>query len=468
MKNRKETLAIIGTGIAGLGCAHFLNSSFNLTLFEQEKYAGGHSNTIEVQEASERVPVDTGFIVYNEVTYPNLTRLFSELEVRTQLSTMSFSVQHIPTGLEYCGSGMNSLFAQRKNLANLRFLRLLRQIHRFNREARQALDQGPLSDVTLKDYVEQRGYGDDFLNSYLIPMSSAVWSSPPRQMLEFPALTLLRFFHNHGFLGMYTQRPWRTVVGGSQAYVARLTEPFRDRIRLRQPVQQVRREDSAVKVILASGAAFHFDKVIFACHADQALRLIEAPSPDEIGLLGKFQYQPNIATLHTDEGIMPKAKRAWASWNYRMDRLSETISDIGTTETKWPPPLAEVIGIEHCPEFPSRKWNSNSEERIHASIVYWMNSLQKITAGKNYFVSINDPGRIDPGKILRRIHYEHPLFDLAAIQAQTDLPKLNQCSTDQRAYFCGSYFKYGFHEDALTSALELCRHLLRKPLWKAA
>jgi predicted NAD/FAD-binding protein len=468
MKNRKENIAIIGTGIAGLGCAHFLNSIYNLTLFEQESYAGGHSNTIEVQEDSQRVPVDTGFIVYNEVTYPNLTRLFSELGVRSQLSTMSFSVQHIPSGLEYSGSSPNSLFAQRKNLMNLRFLRMLQQIHRFNREAKQVLDHGPIVGLTLKDYVDQGGYGDDFLNLYLIPMSSAVWSSPPLQMHTFPAQTLLRFFHNHGFLGMHTQHPWRTVVGGSQAYVARLTEPFQDRILLRQPVQQVRREDSSVKLILASGAALHFDKVIFACHADQALRLLEAPSPEEIGLLGKFLYQPNIATLHTDEKVMPRARRAWASWNYRIDRLSETISDNDTTETKLHPPSAEFIGIGHRPELPSRKWNSSLEEGVHPSTVYWMNSLQKMTTGKNYFVSINDPGRIDPQKILRTIHYEHPLFDSAAIQAQPDLPKLNQHSTDQKAYFCGSYFKYGFHEDALTSALDLCRHLLSKPLWKAA
>jgi predicted NAD/FAD-binding protein len=287
-------------------------------------------------------------------------------------------------------------------------------------------------------------------------------------MLTFPAQTLLRFFHNHGFLGMYTQHPWRTVVGGSQAYVARLTEPFRDRIRLSQPVQQVVRGDSSVKVILASGAAFDFDKVIFACHADQVLRLLVAPSREEIGLLGKFQYQPNIATLHTDEGVMPRAKRAWASWNYRIDCLSETISDTDKTETKLPPPSAEFIGSGYRSDLPFRKLNSSSDERIHASTVYWMNSLQKMATEKNYFVSINDPGRIDPQKILRTIRYEHPLFDLAAIQAQTELSNINHCSTGQRAYFCGSYFKYGFHEDALTSALALCRHLLSKPLWKAA
>jgi predicted NAD/FAD-binding protein len=375
-------------------------------------------------------------MVYNEVTYPNLTRLFRDLAVETKPSCMSFSVQHVPSGLEYCGSSLNQLFSQRRNICNGRFIRMLLQISRFNRDAVEALQHSEVDGQTLGEYASARGYGQDFLDCYLLPMSSAIWSTPAAGMLEFPASTLLRFFHNHGFLGMYTQHPWRTVSGGSHSYVAKLVAPFRQKIRLKQRVARVIRGSAGVKVVTESRESENYDGVILACHADQALELLDNPTPRERRLLGKFRYQPNRATLHTDAAVMPRTQRAWASWNYRMDASG--------------PGSADEAGA------------------MRASTIYWMNRLQGVSESENYFVSINDPGLVDPQKILNIIDYEHPIFTLDAIQAQNDLPKLNRVEPDNGVFFCGSYFKYGFHEDALNSALGLCALLLQEPLWKAA
>ncbi len=420
-------LAIIGTGIAGLGCAHFLHPRCDLTLFEQSDYPGGHANTVTVDEPGRTVPIDTGFMVFNEVTYPNLTRLFRELGVATKPAPMSFSVQHVPSGLEFCGSSVNHLFAQRRNLLRPRFWRMLRQINRFNGEAVAALDDPAFTNYTLGRYVAERAYGEDFLNFYLVPMSAAVWSTPPERMLDFPAMTLLRFFHNHGFLGLHTQHPWLTVAGGAKTYVAKILAPLRERVRLRSPVTRVERLAHGARVTMADGRSEDFDKIILTSHADQSLRLLADADAKERALLGEFQYQRNLATLHTDASVMPRTRLAWASWNYRIEH--------------------DVAG------------------RVLPSTIYWMNSLQGVSDRENYFVSINGENRITPERVLRRIEYEHPLFSLGAIRAQAELPKLNQRSLSQAVYFCGSYFKYGFHEDAFTSALDLCRVLTGDNLW---
>jgi predicted NAD/FAD-binding protein len=420
-------IAIIGTGIAGLGCAHFLHPRFDLTLFEQNDYPGGHTNTVTVDEASRDVTMDTGFMVFNEVTYPNLTRLFRELGVATKPTSMSFSVQHVPSGLEFCGSSVNLLFAQRRNLLRPRFWGMLRQINRFNREAVAALNDPAFASHTLGRYVTERGYGDDFLNFYLVPMSAAVWSTPPERMLDFPAMTLLRFFHNHGFLGLHTQHPWLTVPGGAKNYVAKLLAPMRDRLRLNLPVSRVERFANSARVTTADGRSEDFDKVILACHADQSLRLLADADAQERALLGEFAYQRNLATLHTDASVMPRTRLAWASWNYR---------------------------IEH-----------DAAGRVSPTTIYWMNSLQGVSERENYFVSVNGADRIAPARVLRRIEYEHPLFSLGAIRAQAELPKLNRRSPSQAVYFCGSYFKYGFHEDALTSALDCSRAVSGDRIW---
>lgn len=422
----RQRIAIVGTGISGLGCAHFLHPHHDITLFEQNDYAGGHTNTVTVQHQGHAVPIDTGFMVYNHVTYPLLTRLFRELDVKTQPTDMSFSVIHTPTGFEYNGTGLNTLFGQRANLFKPRFWRFLGQINRFNSEAVAALDDPRFTEMTLREYCQARGYSEDFLNIYLVPMSSAVWSTPPDEMLEFPATTLLRFWHNHGFLGLHTQHPWWTVSGGSKSYVEKLTAPFRDRIRVSCGVARIERTADSVTVVPHEGEAEVFDKVVLASHADQSLRMLAAPTRDESRLLGPFRYQPNVATLHTDESFMPQTLRCWGSWNYRVDRAPGGIA---------------------------------------TSTHYWMNSLQGVSRRQNYFVSINADHSRDPDRVIRTIHYEHPLFDLSAIRAQQDLPSLNRISPDQTTYYCGSYFRYGFHEDGFASAVSLCRDLLGKEPW---
>ena len=422
-----KTLAIIGTGIAGLGCAHFLHKRFELTLYEQNDYAGGHTNTIVVDEQGRSVPIDTGFMVFNRVTYPHLTRLFHELGVATQPTDMSFSVQHQPSGLEYNGGSLNLLFGQRRNLVNPRHWRMLMQINRFNREAIHALDEARFANHSLRDYVAERGYGNDMLDRYLVPMSSAVWSAPPEKMLDFPAITLLRFWHNHGFLGLRAQHPWFTVTGGAKSYVTKLTAPFRDRVQLGRKALRVIRSATSATVSSADGKSRDFDKVILACHGDQALNLLGDPTAMESRLLPGFRYQPNVATLHTDPSFMPSTRRCWASWNYRLD--------------------------------------SGADGSTVPTIHYWMNRLQHISKQQNYFVSLNAHERIAPESVLRRIDYEHPLFNLAAIAAQKELPALNRITPSQTTYYAGAWFKYGFHEDGLTSALECARAVTGDPIW---
>lgn len=420
-------LAIVGTGIAGLGTAYFLRDRFNLTLFEQADYAGGHTNTIDVPERGGVATFDTGFMVFNRVTYPLLCRLFEELQVPTKPTSMSFSVQHLPSDLEFCGSGWNELFAQRSNLVRPRFWRLLSSVNRFNQEAYEALQSPRWTEMSLGDYVRQRGYGEDFLHFYLIPMSSAVWSTPPEGMLEFPAATLLRFFHNHGFLGLHTQHPWWTVEGGAREYVRRIDRILGKSVRLNARVKAVNRpQTGGATIITQDGHEEHFDKVVLATHADQALGLLTEPTQEESKLLGAFKYQPNLAIVHTDTSVMPRARRAWASWNYRVES-----ADHRKTQT-----------------------------------VYWMNSLQGVSRETQYFVSINGEESIDRNRILRKIYYDHPLFNLEAMRAQRELPQLNLRSPQQPVYFAGSYFRYGFHEDALGSALACAEAVSGNPIWK--
>ncbi len=429
--------AIIGTGIAGLGTAHFLHrAGHEITCFGLEGYAGGHSNTVEALEpgTGRALPIDTGFMVFNRVTYPQLCRLFAELQVPTKPTDMSFAVRDADTGLEWCGSSLNHLFAQRKNLFSPRFIRMLLAVNRFNAEAVTALESDPsLEQESMADYVRRRGYGKDFWDLYLVPMSSAVWSTPPDQMLAFPAATLLRFFHNHGFLGLHTQHPWWTVDGGSREYVKRLVAPFAERIRLGCAVTRVVRHGpgKGVTVLTADGASHRFDRAVLATHGDQALRLLMNPTRDEQRLLGAFKYQANVATLHTDASVMPRARLAWASWVYQVSRDE----------------LGRVVPATH----------------------YWMNRLQGVSDKEQYFVSINRPEQIDPAKVIARIDYTHPLFDLAARSAQTELPALNLTARGStETFFAGSYFRYGFHEDAFLSAVQLSEILLGRDPWAAA
>ncbi len=418
-----EKLAIIGTGIAGMGAAHFLRHQYDITMFEKNTYVGGHTNTVTVDEDGTPVHIDTGFMVFNNVTYPNLIRLFKELDVPTMKTSMSFSVNHVPSGLEFSGSGLNELFAQRRNIFNPRYIRMLLQINRFNEECEEVLTDPKYSEMTLGEYVTMKGFGEDFLYKYIIPMSSAVWSTPVDLMLQFPAFSLVRFFKNHGFLGLKTQHQWYTIRNGSQSYRERLIEPFRDKIHVKSPVAKVERKEHSAVVILANGERAEFDKVIFASHADETLSLLAEPTELERRLLSQFTYQENIAVLHTDERMMPRTKLAWSSWNYRIDGGSHGLSP---------------------------------------STVYWMNSLQQVSKKKNYFVNINGEALIDPQKVLKRIVYTHPVYRVASQKAQDELHLLNQTGP---LYYCGSYFRYGFHEDAFTSGLKLSEKMLNKKVW---
>lgn len=421
---KRERIGIVGTGISGLACARFLSREHDVTLFEKDDRIGGHSHTVMVPEGQTSIPVDTGFMVYNEVTYPLLTRLFRELGVITKPTSMSFSVRHAGDGLEFNGGSVNLLFGQRKNLFSLRFWKMLLQIARFNRETVEELANPAYGDMSLREYVKARAYGDDFLHWYLSPMAAAVWSSPPECIEEFPARTLMRFWHNHGFLGLDTQHPWRTVSGGSRRYVEKLIQPFEKNIHRGAPVKSIK----GSSLTLEDGASHDFDRVVIAAHGDQALRMLADPSGLETDLLGRFHYQENEAVLHTDTRFMPQTRRCWASWNYRIDRNGDGVNRYSTH--------------------------------------YWMNELQGVSENQQYFVSINPPSPPAAESVKRSLVYEHPLFDLAAVAAQERLPELHRAGHESGRFFCGAWQRYGFHEDGLWSAVNACTEILGRDPWQ--
>jgi len=424
----RERIAIVGTGISGLASAWLLSREHDVTLFEKDPRIGGHSNTVMVDEQQAQIPIDTGFMVYNEVTYPLLTRLFGELDVQTKPTSMSFSVQHVGENLEFNGGSINLLFGQRKNLLNFRYWRMLAQIARFNRETVAELENPQYGEMSLRQYVKTRGYGDHFLQWYLSPMAAAVWSSPPECIEQFPAHTLMRFWHNHGFLGLDTQHPWRTVSGGSRCYVEKLIKPFERQIHRGAGVRTVVGVPNAVRLILEDGTQHEFDRVVMAAHGDQSLKLLKDPSALETTLLGAFHYQENEAVLHTDPQFMPKTRRCWAAWNYRIDR---------------------PVGGGQC-----------------YSTHYWMNQLQGVSDRQQYFVSINPASPPAEKSIKKRLMYEHPLFDLAAVAAQDRLQELHLAGRETRRYYCGAWQRYGFHEDGLWSAVRVCTEILGRNSWQ--
>ena len=415
----KPRLAIVGSGIAGLGCAYLLNDSFDLTIYEQNDYVGGHTNTISLDSADGKTSstaFDTGFMVFNYTTYPLLARLFAALDVPVKKTDMSFSVQHLADAIEWNGAGLNKVFAQRSNLVNPRFWRMLNRLDWFNKNAPLQNEPGQ----TVREYVRQNKLGEDFLQWYLIPMAASVWSTPPGKILDFPISFLIRFFHNHGFLGLDTHYQWYTVDGGAKQYVDRLLGRLNSGVVLKNKVSSVFLDKVAKKISVVSTVGVRqFDKVVLACHANEALAMLSAPTELQAELLSKFNYQVNQISVHSDPVVMPANRQAWASWNYRAGASAGA-----------------------CLESDA------------ATLHYWMNSLQGLS-GRDYFVSLNSDDIINPSLVHRRMQYTHPLFDLATEAAQPRLGELNVEAgmADHGVYFCGSYFQNGFHEDAFRSAV---------------
>lgn len=407
-------IAIVGSGIAGNVVAYHLRDEHDITVFESADYVGGHTNTVDVDENGRKLAIDTGFIVYNDRTYPEFIRLLDELAQPSKSSVMTFSVKDEGSGLEYCGSSLNGLFAQRANLVSFKFWRMVRDILRFNREATAAL-AGADATTTVGDFLAREGYSTQFREDYLAPMAAAIWSAEPGTVANMPLAFLVRFFHNHGLLQIHDRPEWRVIAGGSREYVKRLTEGHLDRIRLGTAVQSIVREGSRVLLTPEGGPAEAFDHVFLACHSDQALRLLADPSAEEQAVLSAMPYQCNEAVLHTDSRLMPIRRRAWAAWNY------------------------------HVPE----------SSQSHVAVTYHMNVLQGLDAKKDYFVTLNHTDAIRPESIIYKTHYDHPMYSVESVVAQT---RQQEISAGNRTSYCGAYWRNGFHEDGVVSALRALQY----------
>jgi predicted NAD/FAD-binding protein len=402
-------IAIVGAGIAGNVAAHCLHRAHDITVYEGGDHVGGHTHTQRIELDGEVQQVDTGFIVFNDRTYPHFIGLLSELGVAWRDSSMSFSVRNEGSGLEYNGTSLNSLFAQRSNLLRPSFLRMVSDIVRFNREAPRLLDTEG-DEIALGEYLAEHRYSRAFRDDYLIPMGAAIWSTDPQCMLGFPARFFVRFMHNHGMLTVNDRPTWRTIAGGSARYVERLVAPWRHRIRLQCAVTQVRRFNDGVWVSAHGAPTERYDHVFFACHADEALRVLADPSPAEREILDALPFQRNEAVLHTDTSLLPRRPLAWAAWNYHV--------------------------------LPGRGQ--------HVALTYNMNILQGLKSRHTFCVTLNRSDSIDPRRVLRRLSYDHPLFTPAGIAAQR---RHHEISGVRRTHYCGAYWRYGFHEDGVVSAL---------------
>lgn len=419
----RPRIAIAGTGISGLSAAWLLSPQFDVTIYEAAGRTGGHSNTVDVDLPDGRVSVDTGFIVYNEQTYPNLSALFDHLDVQTTGTIMSFAASRGNGALEYNGETLNALFGQRKNIFRPRFWSMLADLVRFYRQAPGDLDGLEVSGLTLGAYLRRKGYGPAFIEDHLLPMAGAIWSSPAQRILEYPAASFIRFQENHGLLKLTGRPMWRTVVGGSRVYVEKMKSRFAANIRHNCPVVSVTRRPHGVVVRDGRGQTDTFDHIIFATQADQALATLADATPSERDILGKFSYSDNETWLHSDEAWMPRRKGVWGSWNY-LERPG-------------------VGGNQLC-------------------VTYWMNRLQPIVTNTQMFVTLNPSQPPAPHLSYHREHYRHPVFDKAAIEAQKRLWTLQGA---KNTWFCGSYFGAGFHEDGLQSGLAVAEQLggLRRP-----
>ena len=423
----RQRVAVIGSGIAGLSAAHHLNNHVDLSLFEAGSYFGGHTHTVDVTLPSPQGTVthgvDTGFLVYNQRTYPGLIGLFESLNIRTAASDMSFSVQAHwdDTGkvLEWNGANLNSVFAQRSNLLRPRFWGLLRDIMRFNQLATDLAQSGQADALTqpLQQFLDEHRFGSAFRQGYLLPMLGCIWSCPTTQMLQFPVATMVRFCDNHGLLQVNNRPPWFTVAGGAKHYVQAITDRISDK-RLNTPVLGIARDEQGVQIRTAQGVE-RFDQVVLATHADQSLALLERPSSDEQALLGAIRFQANRAVLHTDTRVMPQRRLAWAAWNYQRTQ--------------------------------------DDSESARVCLHYWLNRLQPLPFKQDVIVSLNPASPIDPATILGSYDYDHPVFDLPAIAAQNQLPRLQG---QQRTWYAGAWMRFGFHEDGYQAGLAAAKSLL--------
>lgn len=411
-------IAVVGSGISGLTAAWLLAEHHSVTLFEADSRLGGHTNTIAVELCGKQHALDTGFIVYNERTYPHFSRLLRRLEVATQASDMSFSVRSDQTGWEYCGSSLNGLFAQRTNAVRPAFYRMLLDILRFNRGAPRLLE-GNDDGLTLGEYAARQRFSPAFWDNYLIPMGAAIWSAPPGRMLEFPVRHFLQFCTNHGLTSLTNRPQWRTVTGGAARYIEamRRSRPFD--VRLSCPVKQLLRRPDGVVVSVAGAAPEPFDHVVIAAHANQALSMLADASLAEIEVLSAFEYQPNEAILHTDTSLLPRRRRAWASWNC------------------------------HVP----------AAARSSVTVTYWLNRLQRLDAPEQFCVTLNDDRSVNPARVLRRIAYHHPLVTSRSVAAQQ---RHGEISGQRRTHYCGAYWGYGFHEDGVRSAIAAVHEIDRE------
>lgn len=406
-------IAIVGSGIAGNTAAWMLRKQHDITVFEAGDHVGGHTNTVDVESSAGPLAVDTGFIVFNDQTYPEFNRLLDAIDQDWQPSVMSFSVRSDAANLEYNGASLNALFAQRRNVLRPMFLTMVRDILRFNKEAPELLAQGERGQ-TLGEFLREGDYGDAFSRYYLVPMAAAIWSAEPDRVRDMPAYFLVRFFLNHGLLQLKDRPQWRVIKGGSREYVKRLVAGHREQIRLRCPVRAITRSANGVSLQTDNGSEL-FDSVFIACHSDQALALLKDASPLEQEVLGAIPYQQNEAVLHTDISLMPRRRRAWAAWNYHLPRA----------------------------------------QGGRAAVTYNMNILQSLPVAEQYLVTLNSSELIAEDKVIKRLRYDHPMFSRESVAAQARQAELN---AGNRSYFCGAYWRNGFHEDGVVSAVNAVRH----------
>jgi predicted NAD/FAD-binding protein len=411
-------VAVIGSGISGLAAAWLLDRKHDVHLFERRQRLGGHSHTVVHDENRTEIPLDTGFLVYNEATYPNLTRLFAELDVATQDSDMSFAVSCADPDVEYASHGLRGFFAQGSNLLRLDHWRLLADIARFGRRGRSLLATDRDPTCTVEQFLEHGGFGDRLARLYLQPMVAAIWSSGTQTVRSFPRDALLHFLDNHGLLRLKGQPQWRTVTGGSRRYVERMVAPLEGRVHVGAGITQVRRSAADVRIELADGSSETFDHVVIAAHADQALGMLADPSDRERELLGAWQYSRNETWLHTDTTLMPRRRRAWASWNYLLD--------------------------------------SPDADDTEVSVSYHLNRLQRPPTDTDYIVTLNPKRPPAADSVVRQMTYFHPVYTTESVATQSELPGLNGTN---RTHFCGAYFRYGFHEDGLVSAIRVAEDL---------